>query len=176
MAHRGYPQPSYAYGQGPKDLYAVQYNIAQTRAVMTDEQYDDQYEDNSMASCGRTNSTMSDLSGASLSSSNHTSASTPSPTTPTGNLNWGGYGTITKTEHGSSSSLTPNQWDTQFTPFDQLDSARWTPNTLGWTTNSELLNLYKFIVRKSKEPYFELMDRWTPTPQTPAKVYLDNPE
>jgi hypothetical protein len=36
--------------------------------------------------------------------------------------------------------------------------------------------LYKFVVQKSKEPYFEMMDPFTPTPQTPAKVYLDNPK
>jgi hypothetical protein len=60
-------------------------------------------------------------------------------------------------EHGSS-SLTPSQWDSQFTTFDQPDSMRWTPITLGWTT-SELLNLYEFVVPKSEEPYFELEDR-----------------
>jgi hypothetical protein len=179
MASTGYSHPSYAYGKGPKDSYAVQYNIAETRAVVTDEQSDkdrdEQSRDNCMVSFGRGTSNISHISGVSLSSSNLTYASTPCPTTPTGNLHFGGYGTITKTEY-SSSSLTPSPWDSQLPTFDQPDSMRWTPNTLGWMPNSELLNLYKFVVRNSKEPYFQLMDRWTPTQQTPAKVYLDNPE
>ena len=174
MAYTSYSHPSYDYGQGPKDSYAVQYDIAQ-RVVVTGEQWDEQYGDNSMASCGRNNSNISDISGVSLSSSNHTYASTPSPTTPTGNLDLGGYSTPTKTEYRRS-SLTPSPWDSQFTTFDQSDSMRWTPSALGWMPNSELLKLYKFVVRGSKEPYFLLMGQWTPTPQTPAKVYLDNPE
>jgi hypothetical protein len=185
MEYRGYSNPSYACGQGPKYPYDVQYDIVQTRAVVTDEQWNEQYGDNSMT---RNNSNISDISGVSLSSSNHTYASTPSPTTPTANLHFGGYSTITKTEYGSS-SFTPNQWDSQLTTFDQPDSTRWTPSTLdqpdsmrwtpstlGWLPNSELLKLYKFVVRNSKEPYFQLMDPWTPTQQTPRKVYLDNPE
>jgi hypothetical protein len=148
-------------------------NMASNKVVY-DVQFDEQYEYQSPASCGRNNSNMSDISAVSLSSS-HTYASTPGPTTPTGNLHWKGYSTITKTEH-SSSSLTPSQWDSQFPTFDQPDSTRWTPITLGWPTNSELLKLYKFIIPSFKEPYFQLMDSWTPTPQTPAKVYLDNPE
>jgi len=142
--------------------------------VVYDVQFDEQYEDQSLASCGRNNSNMSDISAVSLSSS-HTYASTPSPTTPTGNLDLGGYSTPTKTEYRRS-SLTPSPWDSQFTTFDQSDSMRWTPSALGWMPNSELLKLYKFVVRGSKEPYFQLMDQWTPTPQTPVKVYLDNPE
>jgi hypothetical protein len=173
MEYTCYSDP-YAYGQGPKDPYAVQYNIAQTRAVMTGEQWDEQCRDNSMAVCGRINSNTSDISGVSL-SSDHTYASTPSPTTPTGNLQLAAYSTTTKTEYGGS-SLTSSQWDSQFPTFDQPDSTRWTPNTLGWLPNSELLNLYKFVVRKAKEPYFQLMDSWTPTQQTPARVYLDYPE
>jgi hypothetical protein len=159
MAYTGYSLASYAYGQGPKDPYALQHNIAQTSPLMTDVQYDEQ--------CGG--------GGVSLSSSSHTYASTPSPIIPTGNLHLGGYSTVTKTEFGSS-SLTHSQWDSQFPTFNQPDSMRWTPSTLGWMPNSELLNRYKFIVRNSKEPYFQLMDPWTPTQQTPAKVYLDNPE
>jgi hypothetical protein len=185
MAYSGYSD-AYAYGQGPKDSYAnVQYNIHQTRAVVTDQQWDEQYGDNSMT---RNNSNISDISGVSLSSSNHTYPSAPSPTTPTGNFHLGAYSTIAKMEYGSS-SITPSQWDSQFTTFDQPDSTRWTPSTqdqsdstrwtpitLGWTPNSDLLNLYKFVVRNAKEPYFQLMDPWTPTQQTPRKVYLDNPE
>jgi hypothetical protein len=53
---------------------------------------------------------------------------------------------------------------------------RHTTTTLGWLPNSDLLSLYKFVVPKSKEPYFELMDPWVPTPETPSWVYLDEPE
>jgi hypothetical protein len=185
MAYSGDSDP-YAYGQGPKDSYAnVQYNIDQTRAVVTDQQWDEQFGDNIMT---RNNSKFSDISEVSLSSSDHTYGSIPSPTTPTGNMHLGGYSTIAKTEYDSS-SLAPSQWDSQFTTFDQPestrwtpsildqpDSTRWTPSTLGWMPNSDLLNLYKFVVRNSKEPYFQLMDPFTPTRQTPRKVYLDNPE
>jgi hypothetical protein len=139
-----------------------------------DEQYDEQHGPNSMGSCRSVNSNISDISGVSLSYSSRTYASTPSPATPTGNLH-GGYSAITKTEYGNS-SFTPTQWDPRFTASNLPDSIRWTPITLGWQTNSDLLKLYKFVVQRSKEPYFELMDPWTRTQQTPAKVYLDSPE
>ena len=146
-------------------------NMASNKVV-----YDEQYGgDGSMASCGRNGSNISDSSGVSLSST-LTYASTPGPTTPTGNLHWEGYSAISKQTEHSSSSLTPSQWDSQFTTFNQPASTRWTPITLGWPTNNELLKLYKFIVQKSKEPYFELMEPWTPTAQTPTKVYLDSPK
>lgn len=176
----------YAYGQGPTDSYAdVQYNRDQTRAIVTDQQWGEQYGNNIMT---RNNSNFSNFSEVSLSSSN-TYVSIPSPTTPTGNMHFGGYSTVAKTEYGSS-SLTPSPWgDSQFTAFDQPesmgwtsgtldlpDTMRWTPKTLGWTPNSDLLNLYKFVVRNSKEPFFQLMDQWTPTKETPMKVYLDNPK
>lgn len=176
----------YVYGQGPNDPYAnVQYNRHQIGTIVTGQQWGEQYVDNSMA---RNNSTFSNISEVSLSSSN-TYVSIPSPTTPTGNMSFGEYSTISKPEY-SSSSLAPGQWDSQFTPFYQPESmgwtsgtldqpdttTRWTPNTLGWTPNSDLLNLYKFVVRNSKEPYFQLMEPWTPTQETPMKVYLDNPK
>jgi hypothetical protein len=31
------------------------------------------------------------------------------------------------------------------------------------------------VPRKGSEPYFELFDKWTPTSEMPAKVYLDEP-
>jgi hypothetical protein len=166
---------SYAYWQDSKDPYTIHYNIAQTRAVITEEQWEEQYEPKTMASCGRDGSNISDSSVVSL-SSRHTYASTPGPTTPTGSLHLEGYSAITKQTEHSNSSLTPSQCDSQLPTFDQPDSIRWTPSTLGWMPKSELLNLYKFVVRNSKEPYFQLMDQWTPTAQTPAKVYLDSPK
>jgi hypothetical protein len=51
-----------------------------------------------------------------------------------------------------------------------------TPITLGWRTDVEHLGLYIFKFQRGKEPYFELKDHWTPTNQTPAKVYLDRHE
>jgi hypothetical protein len=53
-------------------------------------------------------------------------------------------------------------------------SARHTPLSLGWSTNSKLSNLYKFTVEKGKEPYFELCPPWSVTAQTPPRVYLDH--
>jgi hypothetical protein len=53
-------------------------------------------------------------------------------------------------------------------------SARHTPLSLGWSTNSKLSNLYKFTVQKGKEPYFELCPPWSVTAQTPPRVYLDH--
>jgi hypothetical protein len=52
-------------------------------------------------------------------------------------------------------------------------SARHTPLSLGWLTNSKLSNLYKFTVQKG-EPYFELCPPWSVTAQTPSRVYLDH--
>jgi hypothetical protein len=53
-------------------------------------------------------------------------------------------------------------------------SARHTPLSLGWSTNSKLSNLYKLTVQKGKEPYFELCPPWSVTAQTPSRVYLDH--
>ena len=50
-----------------------------------------------------------------------------------------------------------------------------TPNSLGWTPSGDFLNLYNFVVAKSKDPYFELQDIDEISPQTPARVYLDYP-
>jgi hypothetical protein len=133
---------------------------------------------NSVASCGRCDSSysnISDISAVSL-SSRDTYASTPGPTTPTGNFHLEGYNVITKQTEPSNSSLTSSQWDSQLPTFDPPDSIRWTPSTLGWMPKNEFLNLYKFVVQNSKEPYFQLMACWTPTQQTPAKVYLDYPK
>lgn len=52
---------------------------------------------------------------------------------------------------------------------------RSTPKNLGWKTNVEHLGLYTLKILRGEEPYFELKDHWTPTNQTPAKVYIDRP-
>lgn len=54
-----------------------------------------------------------------------------------------------------------------------LDNIRWTPSSL-WA-GTDLLDLYKFVVQKGKEPFFQLVPHWTVTAQTPARVYLDYP-
>jgi len=51
-----------------------------------------------------------------------------------------------------------------------------TPTSLGWKIDTSLLKLYKFLVAKGKEPYFELLPEWTATYETPSRVYLDKPE
>jgi hypothetical protein len=63
---------------------------------------------------------------------------------------------------------------TAHNPFERQGQTH-TPASPGWSSNSELLNLYKFVVPKGKEPYFELLPFNTATSATPAKVYLDSP-
>jgi hypothetical protein len=50
-----------------------------------------------------------------------------------------------------------------------------TPKSLGWTSDTELPKLYKFVVTKGKDPYLELLPSFTATRETPNKVYLDTP-
>jgi hypothetical protein len=59
--------------------------------------------------------------------------------------------------------------------FPQTENVRHTLSSLGWVhgTKTELLKLYAFVVLRGKEPYFELLERWTPTYETPLRVYLD---
>jgi hypothetical protein len=52
--------------------------------------------------------------------------------------------------------------------------SRHTPSSLKWRLNSDLLKLYSFIVTRGKEPYFELLPRWTATQATPQIVHLDS--
>jgi hypothetical protein len=58
---------------------------------------------------------------------------------------------------------------------DRSTSSRATPSSLGWIDNN-LLKVYKFVVQKGKEPYFELLPGCYVTTDTPARVYLDNPK
>ncbi|TAQ89399.1 hypothetical protein B7494_g2259 [Chlorociboria aeruginascens] len=55
----------------------------------------------------------------------------------------------------------------------QDNTSRATPNSLGWSPNTELWKLYKFVVAKGKEPYLDLLPEWTITNETPERVYLD---
>jgi hypothetical protein len=50
-----------------------------------------------------------------------------------------------------------------------------TPASIGWNRDTELVKLYAFIVPKDTEPYLELLPEWTPTCETPSRVYLDKP-
>jgi hypothetical protein len=68
------------------------------------------------------------------------------------------------------------QYDASLGFFSATDDVRYTPSILGWTKDTELLKLYKFVVPKSKLPYFELLEQYTPTYETPFKVYLDAPK
>ncbi|KAE9366503.1 hypothetical protein N431DRAFT_284563, partial [Stipitochalara longipes BDJ] len=52
-----------------------------------------------------------------------------------------------------------------------------TPSSLGWTHGTELLNRYTFRVPPwGRQPYFELAGKWTPTHESPVRVYLDEPK
>jgi hypothetical protein len=52
---------------------------------------------------------------------------------------------------------------------------RVTPSILGLTHNTELLRLYRLIVRKGEVPFFELLPDFILDAWTPAKVFLDLP-
>jgi hypothetical protein len=59
----------------------------------------------------------------------------------------------------------------------ELENVRDTPRSLEWGHQADdFLKLYKFVVPNGKLPYLELLDKWTPTYQTPRKVYLDDPK
>jgi hypothetical protein len=57
--------------------------------------------------------------------------------------------------------------------FQQPEAVRHTPSSLGWSQATELVKLYKFILPKGKLPYFELLEKFTPTYETSDRVYLD---
>jgi hypothetical protein len=57
---------------------------------------------------------------------------------------------------------------------EEGSTSRPTASSLGWTMNSPNMQLYSFRVRKGKEPYFELKSPFTPTSETPGKIYLDH--
>lgn len=61
--------------------------------------------------------------------------------------------------------------------YSPIDNQKHTPSSLGWKTVDLLkwLDFYTFIVPKGKDPYFELQNQWSPTGETPARIYLDQP-
>ncbi|CZR60519.1 uncharacterized protein PAC_10415 [Phialocephala subalpina] len=77
--------------------------------------------------------------------------------------------------NGSQGFQTPIFPPSSFTE-PAITDTRPTPTSLGWSPYSQLLNLYKFVVAKQKDPYFELQEGYGPTYQTPPRVFLDYPE
>jgi hypothetical protein len=74
-------------------------------------------------------------------------------------------------------ALAPNQqYETAYSYYTPAENVRHTPSSLRWTQGTDLLNLYKFIVPKGKLPYFELLETFTPTYDTPTRVFLDEPK
>jgi len=71
------------------------------------------------------------------------------------------------------SSYYSNIYGTYSDNISTSGSIRPTPTSLGWSRPSELVKLYNFVVPKGKEPYLQLKDNWTPTYETPTKVFLD---
>ncbi|PQE05760.1 egg shell protein [Rutstroemia sp. NJR-2017a BVV2] len=57
----------------------------------------------------------------------------------------------------------------------QQSIVKWTPLSLGWTPNTDLWKLYKFIVPKGREPYLELLPGLVVYDNTPSRVFLDPP-
>ncbi|KAE9378203.1 hypothetical protein N431DRAFT_174978 [Stipitochalara longipes BDJ] len=73
-----------------------------------------------------------------------------------------------------SNPVPSQQYDSSYGSFQQTEVERHTPTSLNWGLKSaDFVKLYKFIVPKGKLPYLELLENWTPTYQTPYKVYLD---
>jgi hypothetical protein len=70
--------------------------------------------------------------------------------------------------------LTFEQFDSQYIQSQEQPELRNTPSLLGWNS-TELLTRYDFVVL-GKEPFFRLLKEWEPTSETPARVYLDQPE
>jgi hypothetical protein len=60
--------------------------------------------------------------------------------------------------------------------FPQSENVKYTPSSLGWTHGTKLLSLYSFVVPKGQDPYLDLIEEWTPTYETPLRVYLDQPK
>jgi len=74
-----------------------------------------------------------------------------------------------------NNNLTTQQYDSSLPGhYSQSENVRYTPSYLGWTHGTELLKLYTFVVPKGQDPYLEL-GNWTPTYETPLRVYLDQP-
>jgi len=51
----------------------------------------------------------------------------------------------------------------------------YTPSIVGWSPESPLIELYHFVVPKGRDPYLQLNSQFTPTAETPERVYLDKP-
>lgn len=66
-------------------------------------------------------------------------------------------------------------------PIPDRSNSQWrhsshaTPSSLGWSSDAIPLNLYKFVIPKGKEPFFQLRDSSWATFKTPEKVVLDSP-
>ena len=53
------------------------------------------------------------------------------------------------------------------------ETVRVTPKSLGWTPDTQMIQLYDFVVIKGEEPYLDLLSGCNITSQTPQRVYLD---
>lgn len=108
--------------------------------------------------------TASDASSASQLSNLSSQHCFSIPTSPVNSMPHGPY---------DGNYLPPQQHDSSFGSFQQTENVRHTPSSLGWSQGTELVKLYRFIVPKGKMPYLQLLDEWTPTYETPERVYLD---
>jgi hypothetical protein len=88
------------------------------------------------------------------------------------------------TEFGGSDYGTPLQQDFELSVSSKIHATtehrhrqpKHTPSTLGWTLQTQILGLYKFVVGKGeRQTYFELIEGAQPTNMTPLRVYLDRP-
>jgi len=82
---------------------------------------------------------------------------------------------LSQEEYGYENTRTPQKYPF-LTPFyTQSEGMRHTLASLGWNRDTELLKLYTFIVPKGREPFFKLLEKWSPTYETPSRVHLDPP-
>jgi hypothetical protein len=54
-------------------------------------------------------------------------------------------------------------------------SSHATPSSLRWSPDAIPLHLYKFVIPKGKDPFFQLRDSSWASSNTPDKVFLDSP-
>jgi hypothetical protein len=94
------------------------------------------------------------------------------PNTPTSPSGFSSYALYSAQSSGVQlESYTDANFETA---FEGGSTSRPTVNALGLAMNSPILQLYSFIVSKGEEPHFKLNSPWTPTLQTPEKIYLDH--
>ncbi|KAG4438263.1 hypothetical protein IFR05_006245 [Cadophora sp. M221] len=82
--------------------------------------------------------------------------------------------------NGSANVNTPSMREQQLSTKNYIDdhqdkTIRHTPRSLNWSSDTENVKLYRFVM-DLEELHFELLPQHNPTAHTPSRVYLDQPE